>query len=185
MTDPGAVPSDRLAVAAFFGHAGARASVGSAVPWPPTDAPQLYDWCWKYLAPLGKEPCVRAGLASLAWWPETTTGFATAPLEEREAALAAAVAWALDPTEERRREAGRVAARPGPYSMERTLANMAGARRHWVSAAGFVVTRNPHHVRADWMETVGARIAADLIDWALGVREPLEGLVARRFAAAR
>jgi hypothetical protein len=137
--------------------------------WPPPDPLTLYNWGWTELPAIGKQTCLRAVLAAYEIHRQR--------LEETSydrSALAAAERWVLDPSEENRKNAGRIASiQTEEYSVARRIANVAGSRRRWPHAIGVSLTGNPHVLDLEDFRTICQRIQTELLGWISGDFDPI------------
>jgi hypothetical protein len=140
-----------------------------AKEWPPATPHALYEVGKTRLAKFGKQVALRAVLAAYEVFVS----------EERESdydrsARRAAERWVLEPSEENRKTAGRIASVPLPeHSSARVIANMAGSNRRWPSAVGYALTLNPHTLQESTFRRVCAGIHAELLAWARGEADPV------------
>jgi len=137
--------------------------------WPPKDAGTLYGWGWSELPELGKEVCLRAVLAiyELEGKRQRETPY-------DRSARRAAERWVLNPNEDTRMMAGRVASEQLPqYSSARMIANMAGSKQRWPTAVGFGLTGDPSKVTSDMFRAICDAIERELLAWARGTSDPV------------
>lgn len=140
-----------------------------AAEWPPEDPQTLYAWGWTRLPRLGKLLCLRAVLAAYEVRP-----FRQQETEYDQSARRAAERWVLNPGEETRKAAGRVASVALPqWSYARVIANMAGSRNRWPTAVGYGLTGNPANVDSDQFRAVCAAIEQEIVAWARGEQDPI------------
>ena len=141
-----------------------------AARWPPKDAGTLYRWGRSELAELGKEACLRAVLASYEIEEHRQQ---ETPYDR--SARRAAEQWVLNPNEDTRKIAGRVASeQTQKYSRARLIANMAGSNRRWPTAVGYGLTwGDPANVRSDSFCAICAAIESEILAWARGESDPV------------
>jgi hypothetical protein len=140
-----------------------------AKEWPPATPHALYEVGRTRLSKFGKEVALRAGLAAYAVFvPDDCES------DYDRAARRAAEKWVLEPSEENRKSAGRIASAQLPvHSYARVIANMAGSNRRWPSAVGYVLSLNPNTLQEPTFCQVCERIHAELLAWASGGVDPV------------
>ncbi len=137
--------------------------------WPPLDSQTLYDWGRTRLADIGKQTCLRAVLAAYE-----LQRLRVEVTDYDRSARRAAEQWALAPTEENRKQAGRIAGMETQHhSCARGIAHIAGSRKRWPTAIGVNLTGNPRYLPTDRFRSICQAIEAELLAWATGRSDPV------------
>gem|GEM_PF-5156473 len=143
--------------------------------WPPPDAQALHRLGWTTFRVLGKEAALRAVLASYE-----AQGRRSQETEYDCLARRVTETWAVEPTEEHRLAAGRIASSNAPSrSGTRSIAHIAGSNRRWPSAIGVNLTGNYHFLSVETFALICSAIHRELLAWSTGEADP----VAERHAA--
>lgn len=136
--------------------------------WPPPDPKTLYEWAYDRFGAIGKLTTLRAVLAVHA--PLHADAQQT---NYSRQAIAATERWVLDPSEENRKEAGRIASREeGEYEV-RAIAHLAGSRNRWRSMSHLRFTGNPHYCTPEDFARRCEAIERELRLWASGQGDPV------------
>lgn len=137
--------------------------------WPPLDAQALYNLGWTTFKALGKQAALRAAIAAYE-----VTQQRLQETDYDRLARRAAEAWVIEPSEENRLAAGRIASSSVPSrSGARTIAHIAGSNRRWPGAIGICLAGNPRFLPAESFAVICDAIHRELLAWSTGREDPV------------